>query len=85
MNYPALLEMHQSINVFFSHSFNSTLINVPLFYMDGKRIGQIYHARLRMEFISFYHHLFAKNSLLCICGRPETTKHYLFDCNRFDI
>ena len=23
------------------------------------------------------------DSLLCICGRIETTKHYLFECNRF--
>ena len=36
---------------------------------------------------SLNHHLFSKNiidSPLCICGRPETTKHYLFDCNRFN-
>ena len=27
----------------FKHSLNSTLFGVPLFYLDGKRIGQIYH------------------------------------------
>ena len=40
----------------------------------------------RMDCSSLNHHLFSKNiidSPLCICGRPETTKHYLFDCNRF--
>ena len=71
----------------FKCSLNSTLISVPRFYLDGKRIGQIYHSRLRMDCSSLNHHLFLKNiidSPLCICGRPETTKHYLFDCNRFN-
>ena len=31
----------------FKRSLNSTLIGVPLFYLDGKRIGQIYQSRLR--------------------------------------
>ena len=68
-------------------SLNSTLISVPSFYLDGKRIGQIYHSRLKMDLSSLNHHLFLKNAIdspLCICGRPETTKHYLFDCNRFN-
>ena len=71
----------------FKRSLNSTLIVVPLFYLDGKRIGQIYHSRLRMDCNSLYHHLFSKNiidSPLCICGRPETTKHYLFEWYRFN-
>ena len=71
----------------FKRSLNSTLIGVPLFYLDGKRIGQIYHSRLRMDCSSLNHHLFSKNiidSPLCIFGRPETTKHYLFDCNRYN-
>ena len=71
----------------FKHSLNSTIIGVPLFYLDGKRIGQIYHARLIMDYSSLNPHLFSKNiinSPLCICGRLETTKHFLFDCNRFN-
>ena len=57
----------------FKRSLNSTPIGVPLFYLDGKRIGQIYHSRLKMECSSLNHHLFSKNiidSPLCICGRP---------------
>ena len=76
----------QSISAF-KRSLNSTLINVPRFYLDGKRIGQIYHSRPRMKCSSLNRHLFSKNiidSPRCICGRPETTKHYLFDCNRFN-
>ena len=71
----------------FKRSLNSTPIGVPLFYLDGKRIGQIYHSRLRMDCSSLNHHIYSKNiidSPLCICGRPETTKHYLFECNRFN-
>ena len=70
----------------FKRILNFTLIGVPLFYLDGERIGQIYHSRLRMDCSSLNHHLFSKNiidSPLCICGIPETTKHYLFDCNRY--
>ena len=81
MNYPILLEMHQVLAL-----LNVVLI-LPLFYLDGKRIGQIYYSRLRIDCSSLNHHLFSKNiidSPLCICGRQETTKHYLFDCNRFN-
>ena len=71
----------------FKRSLNLTQISVPRFYLDGKRIGQIYHFQLRMDCSSLNHHLFSKNiidSPLCICGRPETTKHFLFNCNRFN-
>ena len=71
----------------FKRSLDSTQIGVPLFYLDGKLIGKIYHSRLRMDCSSLNHHLFSKTSIdspLCICGRPETTKHYLFDCYRFN-
>ena len=48
----------------FKRSLNSTLIGVPLFYLDGKRIGQIYHSRLRMDCSSLNHHLFSKKTSL---------------------
>ena len=66
----------------FKRSLNSTLIGVPLFYLDGKRIGQIYYSQVRMDCSSLNHNLLSKiiiDSSLCICSRPETTKHYLFD------
>ena len=47
----------------FKCSLNSTQISVPRFYLDGKRIGQIYHSRLRMDCSSLNHHLFKKTSL----------------------
>ena len=47
----------------FKRSLDSTLISVPLFYLDGKLIGQIYLSRLRMDCSSLNHHLFSKTSL----------------------
>ena len=82
MNYPILLENAPSINAF-KRSLNSTLIGVPLLYVEGKRRGQIYHSPLRI-FITTSLKKNIIDSPLCICGRPETTKHYLFDCNRFN-
>ena len=56
------------------------------FYFIGKRLGQIYHARLRTNCSSLNQHLFSKNLIdnpLCICGSVEDTYHYLLTCNRF--
>ena len=67
----------------FELRLNSTIIDIPLFYRDGKRFGQIYHARLRTDCSTLNHHLYSKNIMdipLCNCGRVETTKHYLFEC-----
>ena len=58
----------------------------PKFYFIGKRLGQIYHARLRTNCSSLNLHLFSKNltdSPLCACGSVEDTYHYLLVCNRF--
>ena len=71
----------------FKHRLISTMIDVPLHYRDGKRIGQIYHVILRTDRSSLNHHLYSKNiigSSLCTFGTFETTKHYLFECNRFN-
>ena len=60
---------------------------MPLkFYFIGKRLGQIYHARLRNNCKSLNQHLFSKNLIdnpLCICGSVEDRYHYLLTCNRF--
>ena len=59
----------------------------PKFYFTGKRLGQIYHARLRTNSSSFNLHLFFKNlndSRLCACGSIEDTYHYLLVYNRFN-
>ena len=71
----------------FKHRLNYTTIDVPLFYCDGKRIGQVYHARLRAYCSSLNHHLDSEHTTdrpLCTCGRNEIAKYDLFECNRFD-
>ena len=43
----------------------------PSYYNAGKRLGQIYHSRLRTKCSSLNEHLFSKNiadSSLCTCG-----------------
>ena len=58
----------------------------PKFYFTGKRLGQIYHARLGTNCSSLIQHLFSKNIIdvpICICGAVEDTYHYLCVLNRF--
>ena len=60
----------------------------PKFFFDGKRPGQIYHARLRMRSSSLNAHLFSKNiidSPLCTCGVFEDTHHFLLSRTRYTI
>ena len=62
-------------------------MKIPSYYFDGKRLGQIYHARLRTNCSSLNQHLFSKNiidSPLCACGAVEDTTHFLFRCHRFN-
>lgn len=75
----------QSINSF-KRKLNSNQNVVPRHFFEGKRLGQIYHARLRTKCSSLKEHLFSKNiiaSPLCDCGMVENTSHYLLSCNQF--
>jgi hypothetical protein len=38
----------------------------PIYYYIGTRLGQILHARLRMQCSSLNHHLFRKNIVLYV-------------------
>ena len=54
----------------------------PAYYNAGKRLGQIYHSRLRSKCSSLNEHLFSKNivdSSLCTCGSVEDTKHFILE------
>ena len=58
----------------------------PKYYSTGSRIGQILHARLRMECSSLNSHLYSKNivpSPSCDCGDFESPYHFLFRCPRY--
>ena len=58
----------------------------PKYFNVGSRIGQILHARLRMECSSLNSHLYRKNIVptpSCACGSFESPYHYLFQCPRY--
>ena len=60
----------------------------PNYFYYGNRVAQIYHARLRLECSALRNHPFKKNlvdSPLCICGIPETSKHFLLACPNYHL
>ena len=72
----------------FKRHLDSGLIASPKIFFDGKRLGQIYHARLRMRCSALNAHLFSKNiidSPLCVCGSFEDAQLFLFSCTRYTI
>ena len=82
---PEEIRSSASLSVF-KHKLNRDSKTPSEFYFIGKRLGQIYHARLRTNGCSLNQHLFSKNLIdnpLCICGSVEDTDHYLLTCNRF--
>ena len=74
-----------SLNIFKTR-INNNISLPPSYYFTGKRLGQIYHARLRTKCSSLRHHLFSKNIIecpRCICGSVEDTHHYLLVCDQY--
>ena len=70
----------------FKNSLISNLIIPPRHYNTGKRLGQIYHARLRTACSPLRQRLHSKNvvdSPYCTCGDIEDTHHFLFVCHQF--
>ena len=82
------LEVRQSNSIqSFKFQLNKNLKKPPKYYYIGNRLSQIQHTRLRTDCSSLNHHLFSKNivdSPHCACGAVETTKHYFFECQRYD-
>jgi hypothetical protein len=72
--------MYNAVNLqYFSLNHNIIYDKPTLFYV-GSRLGQIVHARIRMECITLNSDLFRKNivnSWRCTCGAIETPTHYL--------
>ncbi len=57
------------------------------FYYTGSRLGQVLHARLRMNSSSLNEHLFRRglvDSPDCVCGQLESNSHFLLDCNNYN-
>ena len=69
----------------FKFLLNRNITKPPKYYNTGSRIGQILHARLRMECSSLNAHLHKKKIIpdpSCQCGALESSRHYFFDCPR---
>ena len=84
-NLPLSIRQCESLTLF-KKQIQSQNSKVPLYYYVGTRIGQILHARLRMNSSSLNSHLFLKNlvdSPNCICGGLETNSHFLLTCPRY--
>ena len=70
----------------FKQRLNANIITLPKYYFEGKRIGQIHHARPRTNCSSLNYHLFSKTIVddpLCLCGAIEDSKHFLLTCDRY--
>ena len=70
----------------FKYCLNKHLKRPPKYYNSGTRIGQVLHARLRMQCSSLNADLYHKNiveSPSCQCGSFESAHHYLTACPRF--
>ena len=68
------------------YRLNRNLKRPPEYYNAGTRIGQILHARLRMQCSSLNSDLYRKkivSSPSCQCGNFESANHFLTTCPRF--
>ena len=71
-----------SLNIF-KNSLEFNLITPPRYYNTGKRLGQIYHARLKTACSPLRQHLHSKHIVdypYCTC---EDTHHFLFVCHQY--
>ena len=50
----------------FKHKLNNNITKPPPYYFSGSRLGQIYHALIRLNCSLRYHH-FQKTSLIILC------------------
>lgn len=67
----------------FKRRLRTLAVKPPSYYNTGSRRGQILHCRLRLGCSSLNFDLFRKNlsdSSSCICGKIETTSHFLLEC-----
>ncbi|PJE78229.1 hypothetical protein CI610_02839 [invertebrate metagenome] len=83
---PDAIKSDPSITKLKSH-LNKPRHKVPHYFLSGNRLGQIHHARLRMECSPLKFYLFHKNlidSPLCTCNHEdETNEHFLLRCPLF--
>ena len=82
------LEVRQSSSIqSFKYQLNKNLKRPPKYYYAGNPLYQIRHTRLRTDCSALNNHLFSNHivdSPHCACGAVETTKHYFFECQRYN-
>ena len=82
---PGEIKFNPSKNIL-KFYLNSSNKKTPKYYNAGSRIGQILHARLRLNCSNLNEHLFSKNltaSKYCSCGKVENTRHFLLECKKY--
>ena len=83
---PTVVRNSTSLNIF-KNCLNRGTVKSPDYFYTGTRMGQVLHARLRMNSSALNSHLFARNivdSPNCTCGQIETTSHFLLYCNKYN-
>ena len=71
----------------FKRSLSTNSRETPSYFYVGDRLGQIHHARLRTNCSSLNYYLYHKNIIedpRCTCGLPETNKHFLLECRKYN-
>ena len=84
-NLPEEIRNANTVNSFKNNLQRNRLVP-PKYFNAGSRLGQILHARLRMECSTLNAHLYRKNivpSPSCTCGAFESPYHYFFHCQRY--
>lgn len=82
---PVDIKTSPSLSIF-KLRLNQRFKKAPKYFYAGSRLGQILHARLRLDCSSLNGHLYSKNIIdnpLCPCGQFESPYHFFFKCHRY--
>ena len=86
-NLPENVKQTQSLREF-RKLLDRDNILVPNYYFFGIRKSQIMHVRLRLQCSSLesdlYKNHLSDNDLCTSCNTPETAKHYLLHCKKYN-
>ena len=86
-NLPAETKEASTLTIFKSF-LNRNIQTPPKYFNVGTRLGQILHARLRMDCSSLNSDLYRKHiipSPSCCCGGFESVQHFLFSCPNYTV
>ena len=86
-NLPAETKEASTLTIFKSF-LNRNMQTSPKYFYAGTRLGQILHARLRMDCGSLNSDLYRKHiipSPSCRCGGFESVQHFFFSCPNYTL